>query len=65
MFSGEIGSLQPRTSYAVAQTIGSREMAQHSPLVNPKLPQSRTGTFRRLASANSTGGEPIRPPRPL
>ena len=30
MFSGEIGSLQPRTSYAVARTIGSREMAQHS-----------------------------------
>ena len=28
MFSGEIGSLQPRTSYAVARTIGSREMAQ-------------------------------------
>ena len=26
MFSGEIGSLQPRTSYAVARTIGSREM---------------------------------------
>jgi hypothetical protein len=26
MFSGEIGSLQPRTTYAVARTIGSREM---------------------------------------
>jgi hypothetical protein len=31
MSSGEIGSLQPRISYAVARTIGSREMAQHSP----------------------------------
>jgi hypothetical protein len=31
MFSGEIGDLQPRTSYAVARTIGSTEMAQHSP----------------------------------
>jgi hypothetical protein len=31
MFSGEIGSLQSRTSYAVARTIGSRETAQHSP----------------------------------
>src|SRR3984893_16350054 len=26
MFSDEIGSLQPKTSYAVARTIGSREM---------------------------------------
>jgi hypothetical protein len=31
MFSGEIGSLQPRSSYAVARTIGSTEMAQRSP----------------------------------
>jgi hypothetical protein len=31
MFSGEIGSLQPRTSYALALAVGSREMAQHSP----------------------------------
>jgi hypothetical protein len=26
MFSGEIGGLQPLTSYAVARTIGSKEM---------------------------------------
>src|SRR5206468_12345333 len=31
MFSGEIGSLPPRTSYAVVRTIGSSEMAQYSP----------------------------------
>jgi hypothetical protein len=31
MFSGEIGSWQPRTSYAVARAIGSREMAPRSP----------------------------------
>jgi hypothetical protein len=38
MFSGEIGSLQPRTSYAVARTIGSTEMARtrlHAHRSNP------------------------------
>ena len=45
MFSGEIGSLQPRTSYAVARTIGSREMAQHAPPSRIDQTTIKTTTF--------------------
>jgi hypothetical protein len=45
MFSGEIGSLQPRTSYAVARTIGSREMAHHSPACLIDQNTIKTTTF--------------------
>jgi hypothetical protein len=54
MFSGEIGSLQPQTSYAVARTIGSREMAQHSPGRRHQHPKFR-GLGISLRSIRAAG----------
>jgi hypothetical protein len=46
MFSGEIGRLQPRTSYAVARTIGTREMAQNAPACS-RISRSRRVVLHR------------------
>ena len=59
MYSGEIGSLQPRTSYAVVRMIGSREMAPHAPHDASIKTQSKQRCRRVLSGFSSEQARPI------